>query len=196
MADNETEKNSVNGSEQDGPLSNPVHALQNNTQSNEELKSQPQQSTAKDIDSNGSSQVIASTQHNSQEANRTFQPNVQDTRALRSAHSKITFAYIAGPLSLLIGGMFLGTIGLICAGLAYRKLNELANKEPSIAQAALKLKKSAKTALIICAVAFVLNGITMYLMYPIVLEMLQSGQYGEAAGSIGAATSAGTSAWG
>ena len=42
----------------------------------------------------------------------------------------------------------------------------------------------------------VLNGISMYLMYPIVLEMLQSGQYGEAAGSLGAATSAGTSAWG
>ena len=97
MAENETDKNSVNDSEQDGSLSDPVHALQNNTQSNKELMSQPQQSTAKDIGSNGPSQLIDSAQHNSQEANRTFQPNVQDTRALRSAQSKITFAYIAGP---------------------------------------------------------------------------------------------------
>lgn len=76
MKDNETGKNSVNGSEQQGSLSDPVHALQNNTQSNEELKGQLQQSTAKDIGSNGASQLIDSTQHNSQEANRTFQPNV------------------------------------------------------------------------------------------------------------------------
>lgn len=131
-----------------------------------------------------------------QQPSQAFQPNINDARALRSAQSKITFAYIVGPLSLFIGGMLLGVIGLICAGLAYKKLGELEGKEQSIAQQARKLKKTAKTALIICVVAFVLNGISMYLMYPIIMEMLQSGQYGEIAGSLGAGTSAGTSAWG
>lgn len=125
-----------------------------------------------------------------------LQPNLQDSRALRSAQSKITFAYIAGPLSLFIGGMLLGVIGLICAGLAYKKLGVLQHKEQTIAQNASELKRSAKVALIICGVAFALNAVSMYLMFPIILEMMQSGQYGAAVGSLGAGTSAGTSAWG
>lgn len=196
MEDNETDKNETSQNKNDGSLNRSAQSMSNSTQGVDESPNQVQQSEINGETNHESVPASNASQHNSQEPNRTFQPNIQDTRALRSAQSKITFAYIAGPLSLLIGGMLLGTIGLVCAGLAYRKLNELASKEPSIAQSALKLKKSAKTALIICAVAFLLNGISMYLMYPIVLDMLQSGQYGEAAGSLGAATSAGTSAWG
>lgn len=125
-----------------------------------------------------------------------MQPNALDTRALRSAQSKITFAYIAGPLSLLVGGMLLGTIGFVCSALALKQLSQLQHKEPSIAHEAKKLLKSARTALIICAVAFVLNAISMYFMYPILLDMLQSGQYGEVASNLGAGTSPSTSAWG
>lgn len=118
-------------------------------------------------------------------------PNKEDERALRSAQSKITFAYIAGPVSLFLGGMLLGCIGLICAGLAYRSIGQLEHKETSVAQAATKLKKSACTALIICCIAFVLNAISMYFMYPIILDMLQNGQFGNVAGSISS-----SSTWG
>lgn len=131
-----------------------------------------------------------------QQQTSTPQPNREDARALRSAQSKITFAYIAGPLSLFIGGMLLGTIGLICAYLAYRKLGQLSHKEASIADAALKLKKSARTALIVCAVAFFVNGVSMIVMYPVIVDMLQNGQYGDIAGNMGAGSAASNSVWG
>ena len=123
-------------------------------------------------------------------------PNKDDERALRSAQTKITFAYIAGPLSLFLGGMLLGCIGLICAGLAYRSLGQLERKEASIAQAAAKLKKSARTALIFCCVAFFLNAVSMYFMYPMILDMLQNGQISDVANSVSSGTASSDSAWG
>ena len=92
----------------------------------------------------------ASPYSEAQQQTATPRPNKDDERALRSAQTKITFAYIAGPLSLFLGGMLLGCIGLVCAGLAYRSLGQLEHKETSIAQAATKLKKSAR--ILLCCV--------------------------------------------
>ena len=68
------------------------------------------------------------TQPNPNDGNNQFKPNALDEQTLRSARSQTIFAFIAGPLSLFLGGMLLGTIGAICAFLAYRKLHSLAQK--------------------------------------------------------------------
>ena len=68
------------------------------------------------------------TQPNPNDGNNQFKPNALDEQTLRSARSQTMFAFIAGPLSLFLGGMLLGTIGAICAFLAYRKLHSLAQK--------------------------------------------------------------------
>ena len=50
------------------------------------------------------------TQPNPNDGNNQFRPNALDEQTLRSARSQTTFAFIAGPLSLFVGGMLLGTM--------------------------------------------------------------------------------------
>lgn len=76
------------------------------------------------------------TQPNPNDGNNQFRPNALDEQALKTARSQTTFAFIAGPLSLFVGGMLLGTIGAICAFLAYRKLHSLAQKSNDTASIA------------------------------------------------------------
>lgn len=144
----------------------------------------------------GSKQSSVSPYSDAQQQTPSLRPNRDDERALRSAQNKITFAYVAGPLSLFFGGMLLGCVGLICAGLAYRSVKKLEHKEASVAQTAAKLKKSARNALIICCAAFLLNAISLYFMYPIVLEMLQNGQFGDVASSASSGSASSSSTWG
>ena len=48
------------------------------------------------------------TQPNPNDGNNQFKPNALDEQTLRSARSQTMFAFIAGPLSLFLGGMLLG----------------------------------------------------------------------------------------
>lgn len=133
---------------------------------------------------------------NPNNGNNQFKPNALDERALRSARSQTMFAYIAGPLSLFVGGMLLGTIGTICAFLAYRKLHSLAQKTNETAAVAGGMMKSARTALIICLVAVTLNAVSFAIMFPVLEQMLQNGDFASVAGNMSAGTAAGTSTWG
>lgn len=133
---------------------------------------------------------------NPNNGNNQFKPNALDERALRSARAQTMFAYIAGPLSLFVGGMLLGTIGTICAFLAYRKLHSLAQKTNETAAVAGGMMKSARTALIICLVAVTLNAVSFAIMFPVLEQMLQNGDFASVAGNMSAGTAAGTSTWG
>lgn len=135
-------------------------------------------------------------QPNPKDGNNQFKPNALDERALRSARSQTMFAYIAGPLSLFVGGLLLGTIGTICAFLAYRKLHSLAQKSNETAAIASGMMKSARTALIICLVAVTLNAVSFAIMFPVIVQMLQNGDFASVAGNMSAGTAAGTSTWG
>ncbi len=124
-----------------------------------------------------------------------LQPNMNDQRELRASQTLIMVANIAGPVSLFIGGMLLGTAGLVCAIIACRKLRRLMTKQDEIARIAARLKRASFIGMGICGVAIVLNGISMYFMYPVILEMLQTGDYSGLTGSAGGG--AGTSStWG
>lgn len=102
------------------------------------------------------------TQPNPNDGNNQFKPNALDEQTLRSARSQTMFAFIAGPLSLFLGGML----------------------------------KSTRTALIICLVAVTLNAVSFVIMFPVIEQMLQSGDFASIAGNMSAGTAAGTSTWG
>lgn len=136
------------------------------------------------------------TQPNPNDGNNQFKPNALDEQTLRSARSQTMFAFIAGPLSLFLGGMLLGTISAICAFLAYRKLHSLAQKTNETASIARGMLKSTRTALIICLVAVTLNAVSFVIMFPVIEQMLQSGDFASIAGNMSAGTAAGTSTWG
>ena len=80
--------------------------------------------------------TILETQSNADNGDKQFKPNALDERTLRSVRSQTTFAYIAGPVSLFVGGILLGTVGTICALLAYRKLRALMQKSNETATVA------------------------------------------------------------
>ena len=114
------------------------------------------------LDENHEPYGNAETQPDPNDGNHQFRPNTLDEQTLRSARSQTTFAFIAGPLSLFVGGMLLGTIGVICAFLANRKLHSLAQKTNETASIARGMLKSARTALVICLVAVALNAVCNY----------------------------------
>lgn len=124
-----------------------------------------------------------------------LQPNLLDQKELKKAQRLVMVASIAGPVSLFIGGVFLGTVGLVCGIMAYRKLKQLAAKRTEVGVFASRLKRSSIIGMCVCGVAIVLNGIYAYIMFPTMLEMLESGDYAGLAGDAG--SSAGPSAtWG
>lgn len=148
------------------------------------------------LDENHEPYGNAETQPDPNDGNHQFRPNTLDEQTLRSARSQTTFAFIAGPLSLFVGGMLLGTIGVICAFLANRKLHSLAQKTNETASIARGMLKSARTALVICLVAVALNAVSFAIMFPVIEQMLQSGNFASVAGNMSAGTAAGTSTWG
>ena len=148
------------------------------------------------LDENHEPYGNAETQPDPNDGNHQFRPNTLDEQTLRSARSQTTFAFIAGPLSLFVGGMLLGTIGVICAFLANRKLHSLAQKTNETASIARGMLKSTRTALVICLVAVALNAVSFAIMFPVIEQMLQSGDFASVAGNMSAGTAAGTSTWG
>lgn len=125
------------------------------------------------------------------------QSNAEDAHTLKVARNLILVASLAGPVSLFIGGVFLGTAGLICGIIGYRKLSALIVEPRSIATAAKYARRSSIVAIVICSIAIVLNAVYAYIAFPAVLEMLQSGDYGNLAPGADLGTSSeGNSFWG
>ena len=134
--------------------------------------------------------------------NESPKPNMADDRVLKTAHSQINVALVFGPISLFLGGMLLGIIGIILAVLGLRKLNGLIEKNSVYSADAERLKKSARIALIVCGIAIALNFASFVIMYPTIMEMIDSGQLDAllgSSGAVGSGSSAGSSAtstWG
>ena len=124
-----------------------------------------------------------------------------EERKLLSARRLITFANIAGPVSIIIGGVILSGAGLICAFIARRKINDLLGSNRSeneaFKQRVLTAARPGAVALVICAIALVLNAISVAIMMPMLLSAMQSGDMQTLLGGSGANAAASiTSTWG
>lgn len=125
-------------------------------------------------------------------------PNFQANRDLKVAQNLVLVASLAGPISIFIGGVLLSTAGLVCAIIGLRKVLTLIAKEPELKPIAAMTKRSGMLALVFCSIALVLNLISFFIMLPIVMQMMETGEYGDLMANIGssAGTSGGTSTWG
>lgn len=118
-------------------------------------------------------------------------------RKLASTRKLITFANIAGPVSLIIGGVLLSTAGLICSLIARSRINTMLKEQPQdqvFSQKVMQAAKPSAIALIICTIALVLNVISLALVMPALLEASQTGNLttlfgGGAVNTTGTATS-------
>ncbi|WP_297156746.1 hypothetical protein [uncultured Ellagibacter sp.] len=124
----------------------------------------------------------------------------ENERKLASTRKLIMFANIAGPVSLIIGGVLLSTAGLICSLIARSRINVLIRQQPQdqvFTEKVMQVAKPGAIALIICSIALVLNIISLALVMPAVLEAAQTDSLQTlfGGGAINTAGSA-TSTWG
>lgn len=105
-------------------------------------------------------------------------PTPEDARRLKVAQNLIMIASIAGPVSLFFGSFWLSVPGLVCAIVGYRKIKKLMAEGTKISEAAAYFKKSGIVAIIISAVITILNVIAFFILLPVVIEMIKSGDFG------------------
>ncbi len=119
---------------------------------------------------------------------------------IKSAQTMVTIATIAAPVSLIIGGVLLSTISIICAAVAYMKLKKImpagAPQHPLIT----KVIRSTVLAACFGIGALILNGLTVAMLMPTVMEYVNTGNT-EAlnsmfGGATGGSASSGSSVWG
>lgn len=119
-----------------------------------------------------------------------------DGRELKSAQSLVIAASITGPISMLVGGVFLGVVGLVCGILAFRKIKGLMGKGGAIAFMARKLRTACIIALVVTAIALVLNIVNVVMVYPLMMEALQTGDYSQLLPGGTESSAGGNSTWG
>ena len=129
-----------------------------------------------------------------------YRPDVSGVE-FRSLRRLITLAQVLAIVSLLFGGVLLSAVSIVIAFIAYRKTDSfgLQTGDDALHQA---LRRSAKIAIIVGFIALALNAIALIVLYPVVMDMVQSGDYQSLFGSMqgqGAAPStsgSGGSTWG
>ncbi len=125
------------------------------------------------------------------ESSRVLPP---DESTLKRARTMILIGNIAGPVSLFIGGVLLGTVGLACAAVARRNVASVAQREGAYQPTAQAMRRSATIAMVICLVAIIVNAVTAIMLFPQVMAAVQSGNF--AGFGLGGATSGATTTWG
>lgn len=117
------------------------------------------------------------------------------SKDLKTSQRLVMFANIAGPISLILGGIILGAAGLICAFIGYRKLTKLVAEQGPYAEFAKAFVRSSIIGMVTCSLALVLNAISLYYMYPYIVEILETGTYTDATGTV-VDTTTSNSTWG
>lgn len=113
-----------------------------------------------------------------------FDGNLPESRELRSARSLMTASNIMGPVSIFIGGVVLSLAGVICAVISMSKFKRLASSaDAAVSAVAKRLSKAAAVSVSICAVALVVNAISAAIMFPILMDAVESGQMDQILGS-------------
>ena len=128
-------------------------------------------------------------------------PELNELAQLKSAQNLVTVGIIAGPVSMLIGGVFLSLIAVGCSIVALIKVNRLieAGSTSSHVNIMLSMKRQAYVAVAVSALALVLNAISVALLMPAFLESLQSGDYAallEGSQSSASSSAGSSSTWG
>lgn len=109
--------------------------------------------------------------------------NDPDYLRLKTVRTQITVANVCGPVSLLIGGVALSTVGIVCAVLAWRGAKHVASSNSPSAPMANNFRKSALVSIVICCVAFALNAFYAAMIMPAMLEAVNTGDFSQLLGS-------------
>ena len=119
-----------------------------------------------------------------------------DAVEFKSARNYNIAAQIVALVSLIIGGVFASTVAIVLAIISYRKFSGIAEhmQEESVARA---LKRAGMMAIVMSCVALALNVVSLIVLMPMVMQIVQTGDYGALFGGGSIAGSGSTSTtWG
>lgn len=117
--------------------------------------------------------------------------NMNDDARLKQLQTVQTLnmvAFIAGPVSLLIGGVLLSGVALACAIVAVVKVKAVVASEESKSNLAESLRKQSIVAVAIAAVVLGINLVWFATMLIAVFQIAQSGDFSQLAEMLGAYT--------
>ena len=134
-------------------------------------------------------------QPNQQMPHPPFDP--EETRQLKSAQTLTTVAGIGGPASIFIGGTFLSAVATVCGIVAIVKYQKLINKGGNAAPLARRMRIAAAVACGVSCLAFIMNLITIIMVWPVLMEFIETGDISAILqGSESASDASGSSTWG
>lgn len=95
---------------------------------------------------------------------------------LKSARTLSTVAAIAGPVSFIIGGVMLSTVGLVCAIVGFVKIKHVIDDVDGRQKVyATTVRQTLIWGLAISAIALIVNIVGIALMMPVLMEAMQTG---------------------
>lgn len=112
-------------------------------------------------------------------------PEATRLAQLKTAQTLTTIGIIAGPVSMLFGGVLLSTIALICAIVAFAKVKKLLEPNDKDGSVARSIYRQAIVALSVSAIALVLNAISLAMILPTMIDVLQNGDIDQLANMYG-----------
>ena len=124
-------------------------------------------------------------------------------RQLKTIQNLNTVAFIAGPVSLLFGGLLLSIISIVCAIVAFIMIGRIISSG-SNGEVEMTLRRQSIIALVITGIALVINGIWFGMAFSVVMQAMQTGDFSQVFDALGmssesqdagSASSSGSSVW-
>lgn len=104
-------------------------------------------------------------------------PEPQGPGSLRSIQTLITVSIIAGPVSMIIGGVFLSLAAIVCAVVALVKARRVNVQDDANVMALQTIRRQAMVGIGIGVVAFGFNAVSLAMVLPALVDAMQSGDY-------------------
>lgn len=125
-------------------------------------------------------------------------PSMPPEREFKSIRRFVTASQITALVSLIIGGVPLSTVAVVLGLIGRSKANGWAlNPNDPNRGIWMQLRRSATVAAIMGAVALALNAISLAMVYPVMMDMLQNGDLGSLTGAgTGSGSGGSSSVWG
>ena len=113
-----------------------------------------------------------------------------------SARRLVTIAQVMAIVSLLIGGVVLSTAALVVAIMALQKVRAHVYTDAQDQLTWQLLKRSTTIAIVVAVLALAANVAALIVIYPMLMEAIQSGEYTTLLGTAQTPNTPGTSTWG
>lgn len=127
-----------------------------------------------------------------------FSVNDEQVQAFESARKLMMAAQITAIVSLFLGGIFLSMVSVVLAVVSNSRFRNIASTVAGD-EAQTALRRTGTSVIVLSAAALVLNVLSFIFIYPMIMQVVQTGDYSSILGPLGGnapSGTSGTSTWG